>query len=278
MGVLNFHLIAQLRVGPASPGLRPRDAAKLFHFLRRAGHVKDKAVRFVANIVVDDFQHVDVTLIAHGIYHRIFKGGFALPLRLIHVLNGLLSAKLALRDAPVGRERQRLRPELAHFVAPVDPDEVIAWRKIGQLVAQRRGILAFRQRLNASFRDAQQQRQTEVAAREGNGVFIPIDGEVLHLFREVPQADDVWFPGENFFLHVEEHFRQGLPRQRAAAQANKVVAAQNVQHGGAVIHGVAFGGDLLLLRLVAAQDEEQVAAILLVELIPRAVFHRQMVR
>jgi hypothetical protein len=103
-----------------------------------------------------------------------------------------------------------------------------------------------------------------MAAGEGNHVFILIDGEVFHLFREVPQADDIRLPGEDFFLHVEEHFRQRLPDSVLRPRPIKL-SPQNIQHGGAVIHGVAFGGHHLLLRLVAAQNEEQVAAILLVE-------------
>ena len=205
------HLVAQLRVGPAPPGLRTRDAAKLLHFLGRAGHVKDKAVRFVANIVIADFQHVDVTLIARGINHRIVERGFAFPLGFIHVLYGLLSAELTLRDAPVGRKRQRLRPELTHFVAFVDPDKVIARGEIGQLETQRRGVFALWQRLNALVGDTQQQRQTEMAAGERNHILLRIHGEIFHLFGKIPQADDIRLPRQCFLFDIEEDFRHRLP-------------------------------------------------------------------
>ncbi len=278
MGVFNFHLITQLRVGPASPGFRAGDTAELFNLFRGSGYVKDKAVRLVTNVVVDDFQHIDVTLITRRIDNRIVKRRFTLPVWFINVLNSLLPAQLPLRDTPVGRKRQRLRPELAHFVAAVDPDEIIAWGEIGQLESQRRGIFAFRQRFDTVIRNAQQQRQAEMTAGEGNHIFILVDGEFLHLFREVPQANDIWLPREDFLLHVEENFRQRLPGQRTAAKSDKVIPAQNIQHGCAVIHRIAFCGNHFLLGPIAAQHEEQVAAILFVQFIPRGIFHRQMVR
>ncbi len=194
------------------------------------------------------------------------------------MLHGLLAAELPLRDAPVGGQRQLLRPELAHFVAFVDPDEIIARGEFRQLEAQWRGVFAFRQRLDAVIRHAQQQWQAEMAAGERDHFFILIDGEVFYLFREVPQTNDIRLPGEDFFLHVEEDFRQGLARQRTSAQSNEVIATQNIQHGSAVIHRVTFSGNDLLLRFIAAQHKEQVAAIQLIQLIPGAVFHRQMVR
>ncbi len=117
-----------------------------------------------------------------------------------------------------------------------------------------------------------------MAAGERDHFFILIDGEIFNRFREVPQTDDIRLPCEDFFLHVEEDFRQGLARQRAAAQSNKVIAPQNIQHGRAVIHRVTLSGNDLLLRFIAAQHKEQIAAILLIQLIPGAVFHRQMVR
>ena len=108
------------------------------------------------------------------------------------MLNLLLTAQLPLRDAPVGREREFRRPQLPHFIAAIDPDEIIPRREIGQLEAQRRGVFALRQRFNA-------------------------------------------------------------------------------------LHGIAFHRQGLLLRFIAAQDEEQIAAIVLVEVIPGAVFHGQVI-
>ncbi|MNS90945.1 hypothetical protein D3C72_1250170 [compost metagenome] len=116
-----------------------------------------------------------------------------------------------------------------------------------------------------------------MAAREGNHVFLLVDGEIFHLFREIPQADHVRFPRQNLLFHIEEDFRERLAGERAAPQPDEVIAAQNIQHRCAVIHGVTLRGDDLLLRLVAAHHKEQVASILLVQLIPRGVFHRQMV-
>ncbi|MNS79495.1 hypothetical protein D3C72_1131510 [compost metagenome] len=116
-----------------------------------------------------------------------------------------------------------------------------------------------------------------MAAREGNHVFLLVDGEILHLFREIPQSDHVRFPRQNLLFHVEEHFGERLAGERAAPQPDKIVPAQNIQHRRAVIHRVAFGGDDLLLRLVAAHYKEQVAAILFVQLVPGGVFHCQMV-
>jgi hypothetical protein len=106
---------------------------------------------------------------------------------------------------------------------------------------------------------------------------LAVDGEVFHLFREVPQADDIRFPGQHFLFHIHENTGQRLPGQAAAAQTDKVIAAKDVQHRGAVVHGVALHGQRLLLRLVAAQNKEQVAAILFVEIVPGGVFHRQMI-
>ncbi|MPN05545.1 hypothetical protein SDC9_152796 [bioreactor metagenome] len=49
-----------------------------------------------------------------------------------------------------------------------------------------------------------------MAAGEGDHIFIPVDGEIFHLFREVPQANDVRLHGEDLFFAVEEHFRHRL--------------------------------------------------------------------
>ena len=65
------------------------------------------------------------------------------------MLHLLFAAELALGNAPVGGERQLSGPQLAHFVAAIDPHEVVPWGKIGQLEAQRGGIFTLRQRLNA---------------------------------------------------------------------------------------------------------------------------------
>ncbi len=203
--VFDFHLIPQLGVRPASPGFRAGNTAELLHLFWRTGDVKDEAVSLVANIVVGDFQHIDVALVAIGVDNGIFKGRFALPLRFINVLNGLLATQLALRNTPVGGERQRRRPQLTHLVAAIDPDEVIPRGEVGQLVAQRGGVFAFRQRFNALIGDAQQQRQTEVAPGERHHAFLAVDGEIFQLFREIPQADNVRFPRQHFFLHVEEY-------------------------------------------------------------------------
>ncbi len=56
--------------------------------------------------------------------------------------------------------------------------------------------------------------------------------------------------------------------EAATPEADIVIAAENIQHRRAVIHGVAFHRRGLLLRFIAAQDEEQIA-IVLVEIIGR---------
>ena len=116
-----------------------------------------------------------------------------------------------------------------------------------------------------------------MAAGEGNHILLRIDGEILHLFGEIPQADDIRLPRQHFFLHVEEHGGERLPGKAAAAKTNKVIAAENIEHRRAVIHGITFDGQRILLGLIAAQDEKQVAAILLIQIIPGAVFHRQVI-
>lgn len=65
------------------------DAAELLHLFRGSGHVEDEAVGLVADIVVDDFQHVDVTLVARGINNRILKRGFTFPLCFVDALDSL---------------------------------------------------------------------------------------------------------------------------------------------------------------------------------------------
>ncbi len=144
-------------------------------------------------------------LIPVGVDDGLFKDRFALPLRFIDTLHGLFAAQLTLGNTPVGGESQRLRPQLAHFVAAVDPDEVIPRGEVGQLVAQRGRVFAFRHRFDTLIGNAQQQRQTEVAPGEGHHIFLAVDGEIFQLFREIPQADNVRFPRQHFVLHVEEH-------------------------------------------------------------------------
>ena len=126
MGILNFHFVTQLGVGPASPGFRTRDAAELFDLFRRAGHVKDKTVRFIANVVIDNLQHVDVTLIARGIDNRIVKRRFAFPLFFINMLDGLLSAELGLNAASLTRALSRR----SHRPRPMDLNVIRAQQSI----------------------------------------------------------------------------------------------------------------------------------------------------
>ena len=193
------------------------------------------------------------------------------------MLNLLLTPQLSLRDAPVGGERQLRRPQLAHFIAAIDPHEIIPRCEIGQLEAQRRRVFALRQRFNALIRHPEQQRQTEMAAGEGDHVLLRVDGEVFNLFREVPQADHVGFPGQDLLFHIDENTGERLARETAAPEADIVIATENIQHRRTVIHGVAFHCQGLLLRPIAAQDKEQIAAIVLVEVIPGAVLHGQVV-
>ena len=86
-----------------------------------------------------------------------------------------------------------------------------------------------------------------MATGEGNHVFLGVDREGFHLFREIPQTDDVGLPGQHFFFHVEEHFGKRLPGQAAASEADKVVATEDIQHRGAVIHGVTLHRQQILL-------------------------------
>ena len=46
-----------------------------------------------------------------------------------------------------------------------------------------------------------------MATREGNHVFLLVDGELFHLFREFPQADDIRLPRQCFLFDIEEDFR-----------------------------------------------------------------------
>ena len=116
-----------------------------------------------------------------------------------------------------------------------------------------------------------------MAAGEGDHAFLRVHGEVFHLFREVPQADDVRLPGQHLIFHIEEDAGKRLPGEAAAPKADIVIAAEDIQHRGAVVHGITLHRQRILLRLVAAQYEEQVAAILLVQVFPGAVFHRQVI-
>ena len=200
-----------------------------------------------------------------------------MPLWLINVLDLLLTPQLSLRDAPVGGERQLRRPQLAHFIAAIDPHEIIPWREIGQLEAQRRRVFTLRQRFYALVRYPQQQRQTEMAAGESDHIFLRVDGEILHFFGEIPQADHVRLPCQDFLFHIHENTGERLAGEAATPEADIVIAAENIQHRRAVIHGVAFHRQGLLLRPIAAQDKEQIAAIVLVEVIPGAVLHGQVI-
>ena len=116
-----------------------------------------------------------------------------------------------------------------------------------------------------------------MAAGEGDHILLRIDGEILHLFGEIPQADDIRLPRQHFLFHIEENGGERLPGKAAAAKANKVIAAKDIQHRRAVIHGITLERQRILLRLIAAQDEKQVAAILLIQIIPGGVFHRQVI-
>ena len=137
MLVLDFYFIAQLRVGPAAPRLRTGNPAKLFHLFWRTGDVKDETVGFVANIVINNLQRIDIAFVTRHVDDRIFKCRFALPCCFINMLDNLLTAKLPLRDTPVGGECQFRSPELCHLIATVNPDEIVAWSEIGQLETQR---------------------------------------------------------------------------------------------------------------------------------------------
>ena len=170
--IFNFHFAAELSVRPSPPCFRSRDTAKLLHLFRRAGNVEQEAVGFIANVVIDNLQRIDVALITFHIDKGIFERGFTLPLGFVDALDFLFASQLALRYAPVGGERHFRRPQLTHLVAAVDPDEIITRRKVGQLEAQRCGVFAFRQRLNAFVGDAQQQRQAEMAAGEGDHILL----------------------------------------------------------------------------------------------------------
>ncbi len=116
-----------------------------------------------------------------------------------------------------------------------------------------------------------------MAAGERDHVFVLVDGELFHLFREIPQADDIGLPRQHFFFDVQEHFRRGFARQTAAAKTDKVIATENIQYRCPVIHRVTLHRQRVLLWLVAAQHEEQVVAILLVQILPCGVVHRQMI-
>ncbi len=116
-----------------------------------------------------------------------------------------------------------------------------------------------------------------MTAGERDHIFVLVDGELFHLFREIPQANDIGLPRQHFFFDVQEHFRDGFARQAAAAKADKVIAAENIQYRCAVIHRVTLYRQRVLLRLIAAQYEEQVVAVLLVQILPCGVVHRQMI-
>ena len=116
-----------------------------------------------------------------------------------------------------------------------------------------------------------------MAAGEGDHIFVLVDGELFHLFREIPQTNDIGLPRQHFFFNVQEYFRHGFARQAATAKTDKVIAAENIQYRCAVIHRITFYRQRVLLRLVAAQHEEQVVTILLVQILPCGVVHRQMI-
>lgn len=76
----------------------------------------------------------------------------------------------------------------------------------------------------------------------------------------------------DFLFHIHENTGERLAGEAATPEADIVIAAENIQHRRAVIHGVAFHRRGLLLRFIAAQDEEQIAAIVLVEIIEALFF------
>ncbi len=108
-------------------------------------------------------------------------------------------------------------------------------------------------------------------------VFVPIDGKIFYLFREIPQANDIRLHRQHFLFYIQEHFRQRLPGKAATSQTDKIIAAENIQHRCAVVHRVAFDRQSLLLWFIAAQNEKQIVAILLIQVFPGRIVHRQMV-
>lgn len=45
-----------------------------------------------------------------------------------------------------------------------------------------------------------QRNALEMAAGEGDHIFVLVDGELFHLFREIPQANDIGLPRQHFSL------------------------------------------------------------------------------
>lgn len=137
MFVFDFYFIVQLRVGLAVLRFRTGNFVKLFYFFWRIGDVKDEIVGFVANIVINNFQRIDIVFVTRYVDDRIFKCRFVLLCCFVNMLNNLLIVKLFLRDILVGGKCQFRSLELCYFVVTVNLDEIVAWSEIGQLETQR---------------------------------------------------------------------------------------------------------------------------------------------
>lgn len=111
-----------------------------------------------------------------------------------------------------------------------------------------------------------------MAAGKRDHVFVPIDSERFYLFWKIPQANNIRLHRQHFLFYIQEYFRQRLPGKAATSQTDKIIAAENIQHRCAVVHCVAFDRQRLLLRFIAAQNEKQIVAILLIQVLQAVLF------
>lgn len=109
---------------------------KLFYFFWCIGDVKDEIVGFVVNIVINNFQCIDIVFVMCYVDDCIFKCCFVLLCCFVNMLNNLLIVKLFLRDILVGGKCQFWSLELCYFVVMVNLDEIVVWSEIGQLEMQ----------------------------------------------------------------------------------------------------------------------------------------------
>ncbi len=140
-------------------------------------------------------------------------------------------------------------PRVVHLIATVNPDEIVAWSEIGQ--RKRSGA-----EYSLSGSGSTRLSEPATAAANGNGYprrqscFSAVDGELFHLFREFPQADDIRLHANVFSLILRKISDIDCP-DNCYDQVRDSYRHRECPAPSRVIHRVTLHCQRLLLRLVA---------------------------